>query len=702
MQQYLIVGLGGFGSAVVDRVRALPLEKNIVYHRLECPPDRPVAAGYLDYRKRLLEVLNHEVYNFANCQLSVYLVGLLAEDHMAENLMHLGYLFKTFFRENIILSPRVKLLTALPTILPEEAYAWLPATRRTLEEIDGYAGLKAQFQPAYADVKRPLPAISGPPFEEVWFCYSESLDEEDVAVSAQAAATKIYFDLTVLPSRLEASEAVRQFYRSTPAGQAFMPVAGCAVAFLPSLAKLLRDEMEYVVMLRLCEGFFPAESPSQAKLDPLTDELLKKARALRLEDVLRGVATHALESERWFDLASIDALSTYDVEMSPPPDAHLQRFLTTIENERNRYAGRVRDLALEKALLIPERILERLREDGLQLSLRELDALYTNAFFRVTQLLDQRKPVVQKLKGEWQRTKGEIESKVTRLKQLVSEKGARLKRGSETEARIKEVFRTVVCREVLEQVLALTAAEGLAAEEALEARLREGYERVHATLAGFLAKREELLAHLHHRRDAAMKRREMYLYVFNQVFRERVLDAEIQRKLKELQESLGGESLRRAVGSFFFKRWFHEPGLPLEEVEAALTEAVRLQARGPIEAAAASMKVNYADVVRILREVAEAHVSSIFDSKYKEHPQAAYRQAMFLCHKDETLPHVGGLTGSADLTDVACVPELPFQVLQVMEIHNLPFRALRQYASLDRQAPVSPASDNPAPDRQAP
>ena len=29
---------------------------------------------------------------------------------------------------------------------------------------------------------------------------------------------------------------------------------------------------------------------------------------------------------------------------------------------------------------------------------------------------------------------------------------------------------------------------------------------------------------------------------------------------------------------------------------------------------------------------------------------------------------------------------VPFQVLQVTEIYNLPFRALRQYASLDRQA----------------
>ena len=148
MQQYLILGIGGFGGAVLDRVRALPLEKNIVYHRVECGPDRPVATHYLQYRQQMLDVLNREVYNFANTQLTVYLVGLLVEAHMAENLMHLGYLFKSFFRENIILNPRVKvLISALPTILPEEAYAWLPATKKVLDRSTAYAALKDQFQP---------------------------------------------------------------------------------------------------------------------------------------------------------------------------------------------------------------------------------------------------------------------------------------------------------------------------------------------------------------------------------------------------------------------------------------------------------------------------------------------------------------------------------------------------------------------------
>jgi hypothetical protein len=694
MDQSLIVGVNAFGASVVERVRALPVEKNVVYHRLECAPDRPVAAAYLDYRKRMLDILNREVFNFANCHLTIYLVGLLVEQHMAENLMHLGYLFKSFFRENIILNPRLKLVTALPTILPEEAYAWLPATRRTLERIDAFAALRERFQPAYPDVKRPLPALSGPPFEDVVFCYSESLDEEDVAVSAQAAATKIYFDLALLPRRVEADENVRQFYRSSPAGQGFMPVSGCAVAFLPSLSQLLRDEMEYVVMLRLCEAFFAPDAPSSAKLDPQLEALLKKARALRLEDVLRDVSSHALESERWFDLAALDAVAKYDIEMAPPPDAYLQRHFANLENERNRYAGRVRDLALERALVLPDRIFEALAADPAPRSLREIDALYTNAFFRVGQILEQRKALVQKLRNDWQRTKGEIESKGRRLKEIAGEKGARLKHGSETEAKIKEVLRTVVGRELLEQCIALMAAEALAGEEGLEARLRESYERIHALLAGFLKKREELLTHLYNRRDAYLRRREMHLYVFNQIFRERVLDAEIQKKLKELQgmQGLGGEALTGAVASFFFKRWIHAPGLPMEEVETALMEVIRQQARRPIEEAAAGMKVNYRDVVRILREVADAHVSSIFDMKYKEHPQAAYRQVMFLCHKEASLPQeLGGPKSGADVTDVALVPDLPFQVLQVMEMSNLPFRALRQYASLDRDKPPDPA-----------
>ena len=39
---------------------------------------------------------------------------------------------------------------------------------------------------------------------------------------------------------------------------------------------------------------------------------------------------------------------------------------------------------------------------------------------------------------------------------------------------------------------------------------------------------------------------------------------------------------------------------------------------------------------------------------------------------------------------MAPVADLPFQVLQITEIYNLAFRALRQYASLDRERPVTP------------
>jgi len=60
---------------------------------------------------------------------------------------------------------------------------------------------------------------------------------------------------------------------------------------------------------------------------------------------------------------------------------------------------------------------------------------------------------------------------------------------------------------------------------------------------------------------------------------------------------------------------------------------------------------------------------------------------MFLCHKDETLATSLGTTRKRegiDLSDVFVVKNLPFQTLQLMELYNLPFRALRQYASLDR------------------
>ena len=121
MQQSLVVGLGAFGAQVIDRLKALPVERNVVYHALDCDPAQPVERSYTVYRQRLLDVLNREVFNFANTPLTVYLVGFLVEEQMASNLMHLGYLFKSFFRENIIVSPRVKLVTAFPTIIPEPA-----------------------------------------------------------------------------------------------------------------------------------------------------------------------------------------------------------------------------------------------------------------------------------------------------------------------------------------------------------------------------------------------------------------------------------------------------------------------------------------------------------------------------------------------------------------------------------------------------
>ena len=694
MQQYLIVGINEFGAGVVDRLRALPLEKNVVYHKLACPADQPVAQAYLEYRQRLLDVLNREVYNFANTPLGVYLVGLLVERHLAEDLMHLGYLFKTFFRENIILNPRVKLVTALPTILPEEAYAWLPETRRTLERLDRYAALQEQFLPSYPGIKRALPAISGPPFEEVVFCYSESLDEEDVAVSAQAAATKIYFDLTVLPRRAEERPEVAHFFRGLPAGPGGSPVSGCAVAFLPSLARLVRDEMEYVLLMQLCERFLPEGPKDPGGLDKKVDELLAHAHTVKPRDLVDDVVAHALEKERWFDLASLDAPAKYDIEMSPSPEAYLTSFLSSLERERSRFAGRVRDLAFERILGLPDRLVEAIRSRFPDLDLSAVDSLFTRAFFRVTQLLGQAASLARETRDEWERAREEVARKAARLKELTAGREAKMRRGSDTEAKVKEVLRDIDTRELLRLGLAMTVAQALAEDKTLEARLREGYDRPHELFASFLKRRNELMSHLHGRRDAYLKRRELYLYVFNQVFRERLLDREIQKKLEELGRAAPQGPVSRIVSGFFFKRWAGEPALPLEEVERALMETIRLEARAEIEKTAATLEVDYGKVVGILHEIAEAQANSIFDMKFKEHPRTAYRQALFLCHKDDKLaPALAGrrLEG-LDLTDIALVPDLPFQVLQVMEIHGLPFRALRQYASLDRDEPASPAS----------
>ncbi|HEY7699517.1 MAG TPA: hypothetical protein VIE88_13935, partial [Vicinamibacteria bacterium] len=440
LSQYLLVGLGGFGSSVLSRVKVLPIERNIVYHTLEVEGGKPVAEAYLPYRERLLGVLNREVFNFANTPLTVYLVGLLVEEHMASNLMHLGYLFKSFFRENIILNPRIKVLTAFPTIIPENAYAWLPASQKVLAEIDGYASLKEPFQPRYPDLKRSLPPISGPPFEDVVFCYCESLDEDDMEVSAQAAATKVYFDLVLLPERMSASEGVTEFYRSFPAGQGFAPISGTALSFLPSIQQMVRDEMEYLLMIRLCEKFFPAGPPAPGKVEKLVEPLLAQAHASKLTQFLQEVVRHSLENERWFDLAAIDVLAKFDIEMSPPADAYLQRFLSQLDQDKSRFAGRVRDLALETILQVPDRIRDALTATSAGLDLAEIDSLFTQAFFRVQQLLDQRSSTAQQLASDWKRIRSDIESRVTELKPIVSDRGAKLKKGSDTESRIKDVF----------------------------------------------------------------------------------------------------------------------------------------------------------------------------------------------------------------------------------------------------------------------
>ncbi len=415
---------------------------------------------------------------------------------------------------------------------------------------------------------------------------------------------------------------------------------------------MVRDEMEYLLMIRLCEKFFPAGPPVPGKVEKLVEPLLAKAHAAKLTQFLQEVVRHSLENERWFDLAAIDVLAKYDIEMSAPPDAYLQRFLSSLDHERSRFAGRVRDLALESMLHVPDRIRDSLTASSAGLDLAEIDSLFTQAFFRVQQLLDHRNSTAQQLTADWKRIRSEIESKVTELKQIASDRGAKLKKGSDTEARIKEVFSKISVREILEKAIALSAVEGLASEASLESRLRESYDRIHQTFAELLKKRPALLAHLHQRRDAYLRRRELYLYVFNQVFRQRLLDKEIERKIEEVRKTAPEDTLAKVIESFFFKKWLPDPALSFDEAEKGLMEAIRLEARPAIEKVVSEMRVDYREVVRILQDIADAQVNSIFDMKYKEHPQAAYRQAMFLCHKDESLASALGTTRQRDGIDL--------------------------------------------------
>jgi hypothetical protein len=612
-------------------------------------------------------------------------VAQLVERHMADNVLHVGYLFKTFFRENIILSPHMALLTCLPTILPEQAYEWLPETRATLERLDGYAALRETFRPEYPDLKRKLPEISGPPYEEVVFCYSESLDDEDVAVTAQVAATKLYFDLMLRPARAEVRPEIREFYRGLPAAQSFAFVSGCALAFLPSLARLVRDEMEYLLMMRLCEEFFEQHLPDSSRVEPLVEAIVKKARVLLLRDIVASIVEHILSEERWFDLAGAAAPSNFDIEISPSPEAFLQMYLASIENDRKRFTSRVRDLALELVLRLPDRLVALVPAEHPQLKLAEMDALFTRSFLRLTHALSDVGSFAREARDGWDKARGAIERKVARLKEIVTARDARLKKGSATEARVTEILGSVDTRELLRLGITHTVAEALSQDKTLTDRLREAYDKRHDLHASFLKRRAEIVGHFHNRRDAYLRERELHLYVFNQIFRRRLLDAGIEEKLAAFRRDNPKGELATLVGGFFFGKWIHDPALALDTVEGELMHSIRLEAREEIERIAATVRVEYRDVVDVLREIAAAQAASVFDMKYKEHPLTAFREATFLFHTDPKVKvDLPRESKSAVLQDVAVVKDLPFEVLQVSEIHNLPFRALRQYASLER------------------
>jgi hypothetical protein len=109
-------------------------------------------------------------------------------------------------------------------------------------------------------------------------------------------------------------------------------------------------------------------------------------------------------------------------------------------------------------------------------------------------------------------------------------------------------------------------------------------------------------------------------------------------------------------------------------------EAIRLEARPAIEKVASEMKIDYREVVRILQDIADAQVNSIFDMKYKEHPQAAYRQAMFLCHDERHERSAPRESGTVSILGRLRGREPAVQAL-ADGAYNLPFRALRQYAT---------------------
>lgn len=183
-----------------------------------------------------------------------------------------------------------------------------------------------------------------------------------------------------------------------------------------------------------------------------------------------------------------------------------------------------------------------------------------------------------------------------------------------------------------------------------------------------------------------MARGELSLFVLRQLFRRRLLDAQIHAKIDDLLQDPSAQSLRLLAGKFLFEKWLQQPDMPLEEVERGMIESVRVQAGTHIERMTEELTVDHRELGHVLRDVARDQAGAIFDRKYLEHPQAAYREAIFVCHKE---PDVSAALADApfaspDLTDVAHFPALPYQVLLVSELYNLPFRALRQYDSMAR------------------
>ena len=152
------------------------------------------------------------------------------------------------------------------------------------------------------------------------------------------------------------------------------------------------------------------------------------------------------------------------------------------------------------------------------------------------QVLEQRNSTAQQLTAEWKRIQSEIESKVTELKQIAVRSRRQAEEGKRHGGADQGgLLATISVRDV--------HREGHRSSPPSKALAADGTPR--APPARELRPYPRPARRVPHQTPTpcsptfttaatpTLRRREMYLYVFNQVFRERVLDTEIQRKMKD-------------------------------------------------------------------------------------------------------------------------------------------------------------------------